>query len=287
MVSTRGQGTHARHPHLGHHSHHLHLPHLPSRRDRRSQRTAEAVAQTRRRHRRVLARVSVLVGFITAMVVYPVVGTLSPYASAGSAAVVATTDRTGPVTTATAILGAGPRFESSDLPLPTIDDEAGVLLTSNDLPVVSALLPDCDPEFDRATSNGRLSSDQLCSLWGTGEQLRPDAAIAFAELNERFRTEFGTDLCLADTYRTIAEQYATKATRGYLAATPGTSMHGLGLAIDLCRTHASGRYFQWLSEHAGTFGYWNPDWAKTTKYEPWHWEYKPGASEYQSYWGND
>ncbi|GAA5519729.1 hypothetical protein Lsed01_02182 [Demequina sediminis] len=244
----------------------------PSRKERRIEQTQEIQIRTTHLRRKIATRTGVLVGFVAAMVVYPVMGTIAPYANAAEqlpGVVVGESP-----TTATAILGAGPQFEASDLPLPTVDDQSGAVLTSADVPVASNLLPDCDPEFSGPMSNGQLSSDQLCNLWVSGEQMRPDAALALAALNERFKTEFGTDICIADTYRSISDQYSTKATRGYLAATPGTSMHGLGLAVDFCRSHASGVYLSWFKRNAATYGFWNPDWAKTSKYEPWHWEYQ-------------
>ncbi|WP_228375087.1 M15 family metallopeptidase [Demequina iriomotensis] len=243
----------------------------PSRRERRVEHTQEIQVRTSMRRRRLATRGGVLLGFLAAMVVYPVMGTIAPYANAAEQLPGVVKGES--PTTATAILGAGPQFESSDLPLPTVDEQSGAILTSADVPVASSLLPDCDPNFDTNVANGQLTSDQLCSLWVAGESLRPDAALAFAALNERFKTEFGVDICISDTYRDLAGQYATKASRGYLAAAPGTSMHGLGLAVDLCRSHASGVYYSWFARNAATYGFWNPDWAKTSKYEPWHWEY--------------
>ncbi|WP_062380275.1 M15 family metallopeptidase [Demequina pelophila] len=258
-----------------------------SRRSRRQHHTQQVQARVSHRRRAALTRLGVMLGFVAAMVVYPVMGTVSPYANAAEQVEAAQAPViSAAASTATAILGAAPEFESSDLPLPTVDERAGTVLTSNELPIVSAALPDCDPEFEPATSNGRLTEDQLCDLWQEGEMLRNDAAIALAELNERFRAHFGVDICIADTYRSLSEQYRIKALRGYLAATPGTSMHGMGLAIDLCGAHARGVYYSWLSDNAGLYGYWNPDWAKGSKYEPWHWEFKSGTGDYyQEYWG--
>ncbi|WP_228372727.1 M15 family metallopeptidase [Demequina maris] len=250
---------------------HVARPGHRSRKERRIEHTQELQIRTTRRRRKYGTRAGVIVGFLAAMVVYPVMGTIAPYANAAEKLPGVVKGQA--PTTATAILGAGPQFESSDLPLPTVDDQSGAILTANDVPIASNLLPNCNPEFDPNMSNGQLRSDQLCELWVAGQYLRPDAALAFAALNERFRSEFGTDICLSGTYRDLSSQYATKASRGYMAATPGTSMHGLGLAVDLCRTHASGVYYSWLSLNAGTYGFWNPDWAKTSKYEPWHWEY--------------
>lgn len=257
---------------------HLPRPSHPSRRERRIERTQEIQVRTTHRRRKFLTRGGVVLGFLGAMVIYPIMGTITPYANAAEQ-LPGVVEGQAP-TMSTAILGAGPQFESSDLPLPSVDDQSGTVLTANDIPVASALLPDCDPEFDSATTNGRLSADQLCDLWVAGEQLRPDAALALAALNEQFKTAFGTEICIADSYRSLSDQYATKASRGYLAASPGTSMHGEGLALDLCRTQATGVYYRWLANNAKTFGFWNPDWAKSSKYEPWHWEYLPGTGVY-------
>jgi len=55
-----------------------------------------------------------------------------------------------------------------------------------------------------------------------------------------------------------------------LAAVPGTSSHGLGLAVDV--RHASERpRAQWLRSHAHGFGWWR-EFAE----EPWHWRYCAG-----------
>ncbi len=257
---------------------HLHRPSLESRRQRRIAETAEIQVRTTHRRRKVVTRTGVVVGFLAAMVVYPVLGTITPYANAAEQlpGVVAGQSPT----TITAVLGAGPQFESSDLPLPAVDEQSRTILAVNDLPVASALLPSCDPEFSGDVVNGRLRADQLCEIWKPGEQMRPDAALALTALNEQFKTAFGQDLCIADTYRSLSEQYSTKASRGYLAATPGTSNHGLGLAVDFCNSQVTGVYARWLATNGEVFGFWNPDWAKTSKYEPWHWEYKPGTGVY-------
>ncbi|WP_296665563.1 M15 family metallopeptidase [Demequina sp.] len=259
-------------------AHHAPRVHHRSRKEVRIEQTQEIQIRSTHRRRKFVTRFGVLVGFVAAMVVYPILGTIAPYANAAEQ-IPGVVKGESP-TTATAILGAGPQFESSDLPLPSIDDQSGAILTANDVPIASNLLPDCDPEFSGTLVNGRLSASQLCDLWVPGEQLRPDAALALAALNERFKTEFGTNMCVSDSYRSIGGQYATKAQRGYLAATPGTSMHGLGLAVDFCRSHSAGVYLSWLKRNAGTYGFWNPDWARTSKYEPWHWEYQTyGAYE--------
>lgn len=266
---------------------HASAPQAPrsSRRERRLLHTQEIQVRQTHRRRKFLTRGGVLAGFMLAMVVYPVMGTLTPYADAVESVpgVVAGESPS----TARALLGGGPQLVESELPLPEADASA-VLATAVEIDV-STHLPGCNPLDGWEGYNGRLTAESLCDV-GQGEELRNDAAVAFAELNNRFSQEFGRDICLSDGYRTLSSQYATKRSRGFLAATPGTSVHGWGLAIDLCSSDARGPAKAWLEENGTTWGWVNPSWAKTSKYEPWHFEYEPGTDElgvYESaYWSN-
>lgn len=148
-------------------------------------------------------------------------------------------------------------------------------------------LPGCDADAKIKGGNGTLSDHSLCELWQAGESLRPDAAVALSALNQAFNVRFGRDICLVDSYRSLSSQYSVKASRGYLAATPGTSMHGWGLAVDLCaKETGSAEVYQWLWENGAAYGWENPPWAQrggSGNYEPWHFEYRPGV-EKVSYW---
>ncbi len=265
----------------------MHAQPRNSRRERRLQQTQEIQVRQTHRRRKVLTRGGVLAGFILAMVVYPVMGTLTPYAGAVESVpgVVAGESPS----TARALLGGGPQLLPSELPLPQVDASA-VIATSIEISV-SSHLPECDPSLGWEGYNGRLTEASLCDIPGN-EQLRNDAAVAYAELNSRFKDEFGRDICLVDSYRSLSSQYAIKGSRGFFAATPGTSVHGWGLAIDLCSSDSRGPTKAWLEEHGGTWGWVNPSWAKGRKYEPWHFEYEPGTDHlgiYRSgsgYWKN-
>ncbi|GAA4716521.1 D-alanyl-D-alanine carboxypeptidase [Promicromonospora umidemergens] len=143
-------------------------------------------------------------------------------------------------------------------------------------------LPDCDVDAPVDGTNGALADHSLCELWQQGEYLRPDAAMSLSALNEAFRASFGREMCLVASYRDLDTQYELKASRGYYAASPGTSMHGWGLAIDLCsKETGSSEVFSWLWANAPTYGWQNPSWAQLggSKYEPWHWEFVSGVSE--------
>jgi D-alanyl-D-alanine carboxypeptidase len=70
---------------------------------------------------------------------------------------------------------------------------------------------------------------------------------------------------------------STKAAKGYLAARPGTSNHGWGLAADLGVGGYASADYAWMRANAPAFGWDNPGWARPggTKAEPWHWEFNP------------
>ncbi|WP_146929546.1 M15 family metallopeptidase [Cellulomonas xylanilytica] len=141
-------------------------------------------------------------------------------------------------------------------------------------------LPGCDGSKRAAGQNGLLKTADLCNLWDNHTQLRADAAVSLAEFNQAFAARFGGDLCLSGGYRTLAAQRAVKATRGGLAAVPGKSNHGWGLAVDLCQDQTSGTKWAWITENAPTYGWENPAWAQpggSGPYERWHWEFTKGV----------
>lgn len=128
--------------------------------------------------------------------------------------------------------------------------------------------------------NGMLPDSVLCAANPTGLALRCDADWAWEALSAEFRSVFGYHPGAVSGYRTLAGQVALYASRPALAATPGYSMHGYGLAIDLTGTPsvAGSAAHRWLVENGPRFGWVWPDWARTVKFEPWHFEYTPGKS---------
>jgi hypothetical protein len=89
----------------------------------------------------------------------------------------------------------------------------------------------------------------------------------------------GHGIGINDTYRTYADQVYMKQTKGYLAATPGTSNHGYGLAADVNYTNAG---YKWLWANAGKFGFkplkgWGLSPNTPDKAEAWHWENLDGS----------
>ncbi|HET9657663.1 MAG TPA: M15 family metallopeptidase [Kineosporiaceae bacterium] len=137
---------------------------------------------------------------------------------------------------------------------------------------------ECSGQDLSGYANGAIPLAALCPVWGApGEYLRADAAYALGRLSQAYAAEFGTPVCVTDTYRSYPEQVQVYAERPQLAAAPGTSNHGWGTAADLCggiesfgtATHS------WMLLHAPAFGWFHPSWAEPggSRPEPWHWEY--------------
>ncbi|WP_349827678.1 D-alanyl-D-alanine carboxypeptidase family protein [Brevibacterium litoralis] len=126
--------------------------------------------------------------------------------------------------------------------------------------------------------NGRIPQDALCRLASApGHYLRCDAARAFESLDAAFRERFGYSISVTDAYRDYATQVILKQRKGRFAATPGTSNHGWGLALDLGSgiNRFGTAQHEWMRTHAGSFGWVHPSWAGQggSLPEAWHWEF--------------
>ena len=134
------------------------------------------------------------------------------------------------------------------------------------------------PWGEPPVQNGLIPHEMMCSLpWAPHHRLRCDAQKALVQMNEAFKLEFGYDIGITDAYRTYEEQVRLKAEKGHMAATPGKSNHGWGLALDLGTgiNRWDTPQHNWMKTHARKFGWNNPAWAQKGKgkEEPWHWEY--------------
>ncbi|KQS59779.1 hypothetical protein ASG36_01640 [Geodermatophilus sp. Leaf369] len=125
--------------------------------------------------------------------------------------------------------------------------------------------------------NGLIPPSALCPLGVAGHALRCDAAAAWRALSAAFAGRFGSPLCITDSYRGYAAQVTLYGQKPALAAVPGTSNHGWGLAVDLCggvESYGTAQY-AWMVGNAGRFGFVHPTWADqgNGREEPWHWEF--------------
>jgi LAS superfamily LD-carboxypeptidase LdcB len=127
----------------------------------------------------------------------------------------------------------------------------------------------------RKYPNGLIPSRFLCPLAQPGRELRADAALAFYRLNAAYKSRFGVQMCLTDSYRPLSEQQSIYAQRPGMAAVPGHSNHGYGTAVDLCggvQSQGSAE-FNWLQANSKKYEWFHPSWAYSSPFEPWHWEY--------------
>jgi hypothetical protein len=139
------------------------------------------------------------------------------------------------------------------------------------------------PNQALGTVSGRLGRE--CSLAKVGGANLAWSALTEAAANEGVKVEGG--YC----YRTLEAQAAAWNGRHcYIpgncdgdpyppTATPGTSMHGWGLAVDVLGATGlltcSSQAHLWLQMRAPRFGWVHPEWARCGQAgtEPWHWEY--------------
>lgn len=128
-------------------------------------------------------------------------------------------------------------------------------------------------------ANGRLSKKQLAAIKGGG-YLRKDAAKAWNAF-ARFAKTKGYSVQVTDSYRPLGapgdlargrwSQWAAwerYKQGGNLAANPGTSNHGWGLAVDVPSNTQ-----QAIANHGAAFG-WQKKWSDAQS-EPWHFKWSP------------
>ncbi|MFV0458408.1 MAG: D-alanyl-D-alanine carboxypeptidase family protein [Actinomycetales bacterium] len=144
--------------------------------------------------------------------------------------------------------------------------------------IVGAVDPNCVGGDISGYANGQIPTNLLCPLYAApGHVLRADAAKAFNDMSVAYAAQFGAPICVTDSYRTLASQISVKARKPGLAAKPGTSRHGLAVAVDLCGGIQSFNTPQhnWMRANAPQFGWCDPVWARQTgsKPEAWHWQY--------------
>jgi hypothetical protein len=149
----------------------------------------------------------------------------------------------------------------------------------DDVPVDPVLVLDI-PEAPRPTyPNGEIPSSALCAATPDGvQELSCDAAVAYRIMAAAFERDNGEQLCITDSYRSRAGQEQAHIQKPGLTATPGTSVHGLGRAVDLCGgiESFSTPEHAWMEQHGPQFGWIHPSWAAAggTRPEPWHFEYE-------------
>lgn len=121
--------------------------------------------------------------------------------------------------------------------------------------------------------NGRIPDGEMRGI-GEGQRLAAEAADAFVAMRDAAAAQ-GVTIGVTDSYRSFEAQVAVRAAKGgqVATATPGTSVHGWGKALDLKVGDPAVR--TWLQQHSRAYAWINPPWAQRSgkSFEPWHYEY--------------
>lgn len=117
--------------------------------------------------------------------------------------------------------------------------------------------------------NGKIPAEALHEVGGTGHRLWAPAADALDALIADAARD-GVTVGITDSYRSYEAQVDVAARKGLysqggLAAVPGTSDHGWGMAVDLKLDDAAQ---SWMRANGGRYGF-----VEDTPREPWHWAY--------------
>ncbi|PRY30239.1 M15 family metallopeptidase [Pseudosporangium ferrugineum] len=122
-----------------------------------------------------------------------------------------------------------------------------------------------------AYGNGKIPATALEQVGGTRHRLWAPAAESLTRMIADAKAQ-GVKIGITDSYRPYAEQVDLARRKGLysqggLAAKPGTSEHGWGMATDLdLNTKAQA----WMRANAEKYGF-----VENVPREPWHWAYKP------------
>ena len=117
--------------------------------------------------------------------------------------------------------------------------------------------------------NGKIPAEALHEVGSTGHRLWAPAADALERLIADAARD-GVTIGITDSYRSYEAQVDVAARKGLysqggLAAVPGTSDHGWGMAADLKLDDAAQ---SWMRANGGRYGF-----VEDTPREPWHWAY--------------
>ena len=122
-----------------------------------------------------------------------------------------------------------------------------------------------------AYGNGKIPANALHPVGNTNHKLWAPAADSLTALIADAKRA-GVNIGITDSYRPYAEQVDLAKRKGLysqggLAAKPGTSDHGWGMAVDL---DLDSKAQAWMRANAGKYGF-----VEDTPREPWHWAYTP------------
>lgn len=133
------------------------------------------------------------------------------------------------------------------------------------------------PDQEWSPRSGRLDAAELAPVpWDPAYSVRADVLPGLVALDAAYQQAFGVHLTINSAYRTYDDQLALYDPSSTIAAPPGCSNHGMGVAADFgggVQTFGTPKY-AWLKANAGTHGWEHPSWAEPGGRvpEPWHWQ---------------
>ncbi|MFC4064037.1 M15 family metallopeptidase [Actinoplanes subglobosus] len=127
------------------------------------------------------------------------------------------------------------------------------------------------PEDLAAYGNGKIPAGALGQVGNTNHRLWAPAAENLNRMIEDAR-QAGVKIGITDSYRPYAEQVDLARRKGLysqggLAARPGTSEHGWGMATDL---DLNSEALAWMRKNAKNYGF-----VENVPRESWHWAFRP------------
>jgi len=119
--------------------------------------------------------------------------------------------------------------------------------------------------------NGKIPANALEKVGTTNHKLWAPAAESLTRMISDAKAQ-GVTIGITDSYRSYTEQVDVARRKGLysqggLAAKPGTSEHGWGMATDL---DLNNKAQAWMRANGEKYGF-----VENTPREPWHWAYKP------------
>ncbi|MEV4637422.1 M15 family metallopeptidase [Actinoplanes sp. NPDC049548] len=122
-----------------------------------------------------------------------------------------------------------------------------------------------------AYGNGKIPANALEKVGATNHKLWAPAAQSLTRMMADAKAQ-GVTIGITDSYRPYSEQVDLARRKGLysqggLAAKPGTSEHGWGMATDL---DLNAKALTWMRANAEKYGF-----VENVPRESWHWAYKP------------
>lgn len=119
--------------------------------------------------------------------------------------------------------------------------------------------------------NGKIPANALEKVGNTNHKLWAPAAESLNRMISDAKAQ-GVTIGITDSYRSYDEQVDVARRKGLysqggLAAKPGTSEHGWGMATDL---DLNNKAQAWVRANGEKYGF-----VENTPREPWHWAYEP------------